>query len=155
MRNSASMNPKSTLLYSSSKSFIRSYYLINDQQLLIQCRDALRRSFNYYKDIISTIHIVFDKVKYLHVPTDFDGIEISVKEPALNDDECTVFSLKCLETGLTYIVTSGCLNIYENASPPKWFPINSNEKYCWWTKRDNFKHVMSYPSDCPSVLFSD
>jgi hypothetical protein len=140
------------MLYSSKKSFVRRHYMINDQQLLIQCRDNLFR-FQNHPD--PSIYIVFNQVKYLYIPTDFEGIEISVKESASKDYECTVFSLKCMETDLTYIVTAGYMNIFENAFLPDRFPFDSNEKYCGWTKRDGFRHVISYPDDCPSVLFAD
>jgi hypothetical protein len=141
------MNQKSTLIYSTEKSFVRNCYFINDQQLLIRSRDGLGT-----QTMQNSIFIVFNQVKYLHIPTDFDGIEISVKESTLNDG-CTVFSLKCLKTNLSYIVTAGYMNIYENAYLSK-YPLDSDEK-CWWTKLDNFKHIISYPSDCPGVLFLD
>jgi hypothetical protein len=139
-------------IYSSKKSFVRRHYLINDQQLLIQCRDNL---FEFQNHSDPSIFIVFNQVTYLYVPTDFDGIEISVNESASKDCECTTFSLKCLETDLTYIVTAGYMNIFEMAYLPRKYPFEPNEKFCGWTKRDNFRHVMSYPSDCPSVLFVD
>jgi hypothetical protein len=153
MLNGALMNPKSTTpLYSSKKSFVRRHYLINDQQLLIQCRDNLSK-FQNHSD--PSIFIVFNQVTYLYVPTDFDGIEIAVNESASKDCECITFSLKCMETNLTYIVTAGYMNIFEMAYLSNRFPMDANEKFCGWTKRDNFRHVISYPSNCPSVLFSD